>query len=149
MASSMGEFRVPGFGFKVPGSRFQGTERESSFEPGTRNLEPGTLNLEPGTISYIYEHKTADLFMAAACMGAFAGGGTADQVERLRVFARDLGFAFQYEDDLLDDDSPVPREETERRVRDYTAKAVAALEGLPGSVDFLANLANRLVSRKI
>ena len=127
--------------FQVPGSRIKGTEREHS-------VKSGTLNLEPGTLSYVYEHKTADLFLAAACMGALAGGGTPEQVERLRVFALNLGFAFQYEDDLLDDDSPVSREETERRVRDYTTRAVAALEGLPGPVEFLANLAKRLVSRK-
>ena len=127
--------------FQVPGSRIKGTEREYS-------VKSGTLNLEPGTLSYVYEHKTADLFLAAACMGALAGGGTPEQVERLRVFALNLGFAFQYEDDLLDDDSPVSREETERRVRDYTTRAVAALEGLPGPVEFLANLAKRLVSRK-
>ena len=126
---------------QVPGSRIKGTEREYS-------VKSGTLNLEPGTLSYVYEHKTADLFLAAACMGALAGGGTPEQVERLRVFALNLGFAFQYEDDLLDDDSPVSREETERRVRDYTTRAVAALEGLPGPVEFLANLAKRLVSRK-
>lgn len=127
--------------FQVPGSRIKGIEREYS-------VKSGTLNLEPGTLSYVYEHKTADLFLAAACMGALAGGGTPEQVERLRVFALNLGFAFQYEDDLLDDDSPVSREETERRVRDYTTRAVAALEGLPGPVEFLANLAKRLVSRK-
>ena len=127
--------------FQVPGSRIKGTEREYP-------VKSGTLNLEPGTLSYVYEHKTADLFLAAACMGALAGGGTPEQVERLRVFALNLGFAFQYEDDLLDDDSPVSREETERRVRDYTTRAVAALEGLPGPVEFLANLAKRLVSRK-
>lgn len=127
--------------FQVPGSRIKGTESEYS-------VKSGTLNLEPGTLSYVYEHKTADLFLAAACMGALAGGGTPEQVERLRVFALNLGFAFQYEDDLLDDDSPVSREETERRVRDYTTRAVAALEGLPGPVEFLANLAKRLVSRK-
>ncbi len=127
--------------FQVPGSRIKGTEREHS-------VKSGTLNLEPGTLSYVYEHKTADLFLAAACMGALAGGGTPEQVEKLRVFALNLGFAFQYEDDLLDDDSPVSREETERRVRDYTTRAVAALEGLPGPVEFLANLAKRLVSRK-
>ena len=127
--------------FQVPGPRIKGTEREYS-------VKSGTLNLEPGTLSYVYEHKTADLFLAAACMGALAGGGTPEQVERLRVFALNLGFAFQYEDDLLDDDSPVSREETERRVRDYTTRAVAALEGLPGPVEFLANLAKRLVSRK-
>ena len=139
-------FQVPGSKFQVSSSKFQGTEGGNASD---LNLEPETLNFDPGTISYIYEHKTADLFMAAACMGAFAGGGTAEQVERLRVFALNLGFAFQYEDDLLDDDSPVSREETERRVRDYTAKAVAALKGLPGPVDFLANLANSLISRKI
>ncbi len=127
--------------FQVPGPRIKGTEREYS-------VKSGTLNLEPGTLSYVYEHKTADLFLAAACMGALAGGGTPEQVERLRIFALNLGFAFQYEDDLLDDDSPVSREETERRVRDYTTRAVAALEGLPGPVEFLANLAKRLVSRK-
>ena len=127
--------------FQGPGSRIKGTEGEHS-------AKSGTLNLEPGTLSYVYEHKTADLFLAAACMGALAGGGTPEQVERLRVFALNLGFAFQYEDDLLDDDSPVSREETERRVRDYTTRAVAALEGLPGPVEFLANLAKRLVSRK-
>lgn len=132
---------VQGSKFQVPGSRIKGTERECS-------VKSGTLNLEPGTLSYVYEHKTADLFVAAACMGALAGGGTPEQVERLRVFALNLGFAFQYEDDLLDDDSPVSREETERRVRDYTTRAVAALEGLPGPVEFLANLAKRLVSRK-
>ena len=132
---------VQGSKFQVPGSRIKGTESEHS-------VKSGTLNLEPGTLSYVYEHKTADLFLAAACMGALAGGGTPEQVERLRVFALNLGFAFQYEDDLLDDDSPVSREETERRVRDYTTRAVAALEGLPGPVEFLANLAKRLVSRK-
>ena len=126
---------------QVPGSRIKGTESEHS-------VKSGTLNLEPGTLSYVYEHKTADLFLAAACMGALAGGGTPEQVERLRVFALNLGFAFQYEDDLLDDDAPVAREETGRRGRDYTTRAVAALEGLPGPVEFLANLAKRLVSRK-
>ena len=100
-----------------------------------------------GDPGYVYLHKTADLFMAAACMGALAGGGSAEQVARLRAFARNLGLAFQHEDDLLDGDSPLPQEETEALVRDYTAAAVASLEGLPGDVSGLAALANRLVGR--
>ena len=103
----------------------------------------------PHAISFIYEHKTADLFMAAACMGAWAGGGTPEQVERLRVFAYNLGLAFQYEDDLLDGDSPYSQEETGRRVRESTNAAIAALRGLPGDTAFLAALAERLVGRKI
>ena len=98
-------------------------------------------------VDFIYEHKTADLFMAAACMGALAGGGAEAQVERLRVFGHHLGLAFQYEDDLLDGDSPFSREETTCRVRNHTAASIAALEGLPGDCAFLSSLAKRLVGR--
>ena len=99
-------------------------------------------------IPFIYRHKTADLFMAAAAMGALAGGGDDRAVESLRAYALNLGLAFQYEDDLLDGDSPFSREETERRVRDATAAALAALEGLPGDSSPLAALAQSLVGRK-
>ena len=108
-------------------------------------------DIAPGAkdVPFIYEHKTADLFMAAACMGAWAGGGTPEQVEQLRVFALNLGLAFQYEDDLLDGDSPYSQEETGRRVRESTNAAVAALAGLPGDTTFLAALSERLVGRKV
>ena len=99
-------------------------------------------------IPFIYRHKTADLFMAAAVMGALAGGGDDRAVESLRAYALNLGLAFQYEDDLLDGDSPYSRDETERRVRDATAAALAALEGLPGDSSPLAALAQSLVGRK-
>ncbi len=98
-------------------------------------------------IDYIYEHKTSDLFIAAAVMGGLAGGGSPDAIAALRSFALNLGLAFQYEDDLLDGDSPYGRDETERRVRETTANAVAALETLPGDVSFLRGLAERLVGR--
>lgn len=99
-------------------------------------------------VDFIYRHKTADLFMAAAVMGALAGGGDDRAVESLRAYALNLGLAFQFEDDLLDGDSPYSREETERRVRDATAAALAALEGLPGDSSPLAALAQSLVGRK-
>ncbi len=108
---------------------------------------PG-LSPDPTAVGYIYEHKTADLFIAAACMGAWAGGGTAEQVERIRVFALNLGLAFQHQDDLLDGDSPFPRVETEQKVRDLTSAAILALAGLPGDTTFLSSLAERLIFRK-
>lgn len=98
-------------------------------------------------IDYVYEHKTADLFMLAAALGATAGGGTVAQVARLRDFARHLGLAFQHKDDLLDGDSPLGRDNARHRVQDHTNAAVAALERLPGDTSFLASLARRLVSR--
>lgn len=114
-----------------------------------RSRSAGDAAAVVAAVDYVYEHKTADLFMAAACMGAWAGGGTPEQVERLRVFAYNLGLAFQYEDDLLDGDSPYSQEETGRRVRESTNAAIAALRGLPGDTAFLAALAERLVGRKI
>ena len=98
-------------------------------------------------VPFIYEHKTADLFMAAAVTGALAGGGDDVSVEKLRLYAYHLGLAFQYEDDLLDDDSPFPRDETARRVQSETDAALAALGGLPGDTAPLASLARGLVNR--
>ena len=111
------------------------------------------LESDPGRrrerIDYIYEHKTGDLFCAAAVMGALAGGGSAADVERLRRFALNLGLAFQYEDDLLDGDYPYSRERTEQLAADCTAAAVAALDGLPGDASSLSALAEKLIGRKV
>ena len=106
-------------------------------------------DIAPGAkdVPFIYEHKTADLFMAAAVTGALAGGGDDDFAEKLRLFAYHLGVAFQYEDDLLDDDSPFPRDETARRVQSETDAALAALDGLSGDATPLAALSRSLVNR--
>ena len=99
--------------------------------------------------SFIYVHKTSDLFIAAAKMGAWAAGGSAETVERLGTFALNLGLAFQYEDDLLDGDCAYSREETEHRVHETTDAAIAALDGLPGDASFLRDLAQKLVGRTV
>ena len=102
-----------------------------------------------GDTPYIYEHKTADLFVAAAVMGALAAGADERSVAALRTFALNLGLAFQYEDDLLDGDSPYSRDETERLARETTAAAVAALSSLPGDVSALSAIAKRLLGRRV
>ena len=105
-------------------------------------------NVERGVdVSFVYSHKTADLFIAAAAMGGLAGGGSEADVAALKEFALNLGLAFQYEDDLLDGDGFYSREETGRRVRETTDAAIAALGRLPGDVTFLRDLSSRLVSR--
>ena len=110
---------------------------------------PQTPNLKPQTVDFIYRHKTADLFIAAAAMGGLAGGGGAADVAMLKEFALNLGLAFQYEDDLLDGDSPYSREKTEALVNETTTAAVAALDKLPGDTTFLRELAQKLVGRKV
>lgn len=108
----------------------------------------GASVLPLDTVDYVYEHKTADLFIASAVMGGYAGGGDAKSIDALRRFALNLGLAFQYEDDILDGDSPWSPEETERRVKTATSAAVQALAELPGDTTFLSTLANKLVGRK-
>lgn len=98
-------------------------------------------------VDFIYTHKTADLFVAAAVMGGLAAGGGAEDIARLREFALNLGLAFQYEDDLLDGDSPYGREKTESLAKATTDAAIAALEGLPGDVGVLRTIASALLGR--
>ena len=130
---------VSGSKFQGSGSKFQG----SSSRPETCNLKLET------DVDFIYTHKTADLFIAAAAMGGLAGGGNEADVAALKEFALNLGLAFQYEDDLLDGDGIYPKEETERLVHETTAAAVAALDRLPGDTTFLRELAQKMIGRKV
>jgi geranylgeranyl pyrophosphate synthase len=57
----------------------------------------------------IHAGKTGALFVLAAELGAVAAGVTGDRLEALRLFARNLGLAFQVGDDLLDASSSSER----------------------------------------
>ena len=127
----------------------QGQVEDLKREGGTDGASGGPAPVPVEVVDFVYTHKTADLFVAAATMGGYAGGGDASSVGKLRTFALNLGLAFQYEDDLLDGDSPFPREKTESLVHETTAAAIAALAGLPGDTSFLMALAQKLVDRKV
>ncbi|XP_038883208.1 geranylgeranyl pyrophosphate synthase 7, chloroplastic-like [Benincasa hispida] len=53
-------------------------------------------------LEFIHVHKTAALLEAAAVIGAIVGGGSEEEVEKLRKFARRVGLLFQVVDDILD-----------------------------------------------
>ncbi|CAH8274094.1 unnamed protein product [Arabidopsis lyrata] len=53
-------------------------------------------------LEFIHLHKTAALLEASAVLGAIVGGGSDDEIERLRKFARCIGLLFQVVDDILD-----------------------------------------------
>lgn len=107
-----------------------------------------TEDLDGDDTDYIYLNKTAALFSAAAAMGGLAAGATPEQVESLRVYATNIGLAFQHEDDLLDGDSPLSEEEAKRRIAAHTSAALEALAKLPGNTRPLEELAKKLVDRK-
>lgn len=66
------------------------------------DLESTGKRLELDDLEFIHSHKTGALFIAAAELGAIAGGARERDVEALRRYAKNLGLAFQITDDLLD-----------------------------------------------
>jgi len=50
----------------------------------------------------VAELKTASTFMASAEAGAVLGGGSEVEIEKLRTYGKNLGIAFQIQDDILD-----------------------------------------------
>jgi geranylgeranyl diphosphate synthase type I len=50
----------------------------------------------------VAELKTAATFMASAEAGAVLGGGSEVEIEKLRTYGKNLGIAFQIQDDILD-----------------------------------------------
>ncbi|GAB1156809.1 polyprenyl synthetase family protein [Paenibacillus illinoisensis] len=62
--------------------------------------EQGMTDLEQ--LQYIHLHKTGDLIVFSLLAGARIGGAKEGQLDALRVFGRDLGLAFQIQDDILD-----------------------------------------------
>lgn len=99
------------------------------------------------TVDFVYRHKTADLFIAAAKMGALAAGADNQTVETLSNFALNLGLAFQYQDDLLDADGAFPKDLTERLAAEKTAAAISFLDQLEGDTSFLRDLSHFLLGR--
>jgi geranylgeranyl diphosphate synthase type II len=61
-----------------------------------------TLNLDPETLDYIQTRKTGALFVVAATIGGTLLGANSKQLDRIGLFARDLGIAYQIVDDVLD-----------------------------------------------
>ena len=105
-------------------------------------------------LEWIFEKKTAALFAAAAEMGALAAEAPEAIAVRLRTYGHELGMAFQYRDDLLDDEQDsfsalriLGRDEVLHRIATHTAAATDALNGLPGETAPLTNLAARLAAR--
>jgi len=62
----------------------------------------GASNVGLERLEFIHLHKTAALLEAAVVLGAIMGGGSDEEIEKLRKFARCIGLLFQVVDDILD-----------------------------------------------
>lgn len=66
----------------------------------SQGLNPEDAGLE--RLEFIHLHKTAALLEASAVLGVIMGGGTDEEIKRLRKYARCIGLLFQVVDDILD-----------------------------------------------
>ncbi|XP_027362694.1 geranylgeranyl pyrophosphate synthase, chloroplastic-like [Abrus precatorius] len=62
----------------------------------------GLSNVGLERLEFIHLHKTAALLESSVVLGGIVGGGSDEEVERLRKFARSIGLLFQVVDDILD-----------------------------------------------
>ena len=121
-------------------------------------------------IEYIYENKTGALLEASVMAGALLAGADDKDVAAMEKIAKNVGFAFQIRDDILDVTStlevlgkPIGSdaengkatyvtyagiEEAQKAVERYTNDAISALDAFENRNDFLKELFIYLIDRE-
>lgn len=122
------------------------------------------------TIMYIHNLKTAALIEAAMMAGAVLGGATQKETDRIEKIAKNIGIAFQIQDDILDVTStteilgkPVLSDEKNQKttyvslcgieqskedVEKYSNEAMEILDDLNKNNEFLRQLIIKLINRE-
>jgi geranylgeranyl diphosphate synthase type II len=125
--------------------------------------------IELDEIRYLHLLKTGAIIRSACTIGAIMGGASEDEIKAADEFALNLGTAFQIRDDILDVigseaelGKPIGSDEeqnkntyvrllgvekSEELVKEYSGKAIAALEIFGEKADFLRKLTEYLVGR--
>lgn len=123
-----------------------------------------------GELEYLHLNKTGAIIRSACAIGAIMSGAGEEELEKIDEFAKNLGIAFQIQDDILDvtgteeelgkpigSDAEenkntyvkiVGLEKSEELAREYSGKAKEALAIFGSRADFLLNLADYLTDRK-
>ena len=136
----------------------------------TVDVELTNKPIDKETLDFIYRLKTGALLEASMMIGAVIAGASNDNVEKSRRIALDVGMAFQIQDDILDVESttvelgkPVFSDEKNQKttyvtlygvdkskeiVKEYTGQALAVLDGMEYSNEFLRELLVSLATRK-
>ena len=121
-------------------------------------------------IDYIYENKTSALIEASMMTGAILAGASKEETALIEKVAKNVGLAFQIQDDILDVTSteeelgkPIRSDEKNHKttyvtlmgiedasgqVRKLSEEAVLLLESLDRKNEFLNTLVHELVGRR-
>ena len=125
--------------------------------------------IERDVLDTIYELKTSALMEASMMIGAILGGASEEEVKTTERIAKDVGIAFQIQDDILDVTStkevlgkPIHSDEKNEKTTYVTlfglegakqaaekraGEAVSLLGQLPGENEYLESLLMQLVYR--
>ena len=134
------------------------------------DIESEGKRVDAKTLYALHLNKTGALIIAAAKLGAIAGGASEDDIKNLSEYAKNLGLAFQIKDDILDveGDSDIlgkmtgvdeinekttfvslyGLEKSKQMLDEYTKKAKANLKPYGKKAEFLEELADYLLKRK-
>jgi geranylgeranyl diphosphate synthase type II len=96
------------------------------------DLEAGESVSSLETLEFIHSHKTGQLFIASAELGALLGRARPRERDAVARFAKNLGLAFQITDDLLDATADVRTLGKDVR-KDKGRTTFATLSGLAGA----------------
>jgi geranylgeranyl diphosphate synthase type II len=134
-------------------SRCVSVIREVSSAAGTRNgmvggqvadIEAERKPVTAEMLSYIHRSKTAALIRGSVIAGAICGGGEHEDVERMRRFGDNIGWAFQVVDDILDvEESSAALGKTAGKDQAQQKATYPALFGLQKSREFATELATK------
>jgi geranylgeranyl diphosphate synthase type II len=111
------------------------------------DLEAEGKKPTPEALEYIHRSKTAALIRASVVSAAIAGGAADSDVERLRRFGEQIGWAFQVVDDILDvEESSAALGKTAGKDQAQNKATYPALYGLQRSHAFANELAAKALA---
>lgn len=110
------------------------------------DIEAERKPVDGAGIEYIHRSKTAALIRASVVVGAMAAGAPDEDVERLRRFGENIGWAFQVVDDILDVEEPsAALGKTAGKDQAQHKATYPALYGLEKSRRIASDLAERAI----
>ena len=130
------------------------------------DLKSSSKSMEYSTLEYIHNHKTASLFVASGTATAIISDATKEETEAIKLYAKNLGFAFQILDDLINsfgneeeagkslksDNGNFAilygKEKSNQIIREFTDKALEAIYIFKGKNEKLVFLSQMLLNRK-
>ncbi len=134
------------------------------------DMESEGKDIDLDTLKYLHLNKTGAIIRASCVIGAVMGGGNKNEIEAVDEFAKNLGIAFQIQDDILDvtgsekelgkpigSDAKEDKntyvkfaglEKSKELSKEYSSKAKAALDIFGDKAAFLKELTDYLTNRK-